>query len=479
MRAPTGAAALPPATLRVRAAAQLLVREGGRVLLGGSPLRLIRLRPAGRDVVLAWRDGGVVGEGDARRRLARRLLDVGLLDTDPTPAAAVDVTVAVPVRDRPDVLRRCLAAIAAAGDAADIVVVDDGSADAARVRQIAGDWGATVLRRERSGGPAAARNAGLAGTSTPFVAFVDSDVVVQPGWLERLRGHFDDPVVGVVAPRVAALDDEPGAVAAYERRRSSLDMGARPASVGAGRAVPYVPATAIVVRRAAVPRNGFDESLEVGEDVDFCWRVLEGGWRVVYDPAAVVRHEHRVRMLSFLRRRWQYASSIGPLAARHPASLPAARLQAAPTLVGVLLLLGRPRSAAVVAGVAAVRLRGTLEDRCERPAPLAVELTGRSCLSATRGLSHAMRRSWSPALIALALVGPGRRAARRALLLAFVTAAIERRPRTVSEAALSTIDDVVAAIATWVGCARSRQLGPLLPARGRGRDRGRDHADRS
>ena len=52
--------------------------------------------------------------------------------------------------------------------------------------------GAVVVRLDRNTGPGEARNAGLAAVSTPFVAFVDTDVTVSPGWLTSLLGHFAD-----------------------------------------------------------------------------------------------------------------------------------------------------------------------------------------------------------------------------------------------------------------------------------------------
>ena len=462
---PEGSSALPPSSLVVRAAGSLLVREHGRVIVGGSPLRLIRLSAAGSSVLHGWRDGGQVGEAAARRRMARRLLDAGILIADPTPAPAEDVAIVVPVRDRPHQLARCLTALASTKAAAEVVVVDDGSENAEAVRAVADQHEVRLLRHPRTRGPAAARNSGLIATSAALVAFVDSDVVVGEACLPRLRGQFEDPLVGAAAPRVLSLDDaDDSAIAGYERRRSSLDMGPSATSVGIGRAVPYVPSTTIMVRRAAMPSSGFDETLTVGEDVDLCWRVLAAGWRVAYDPSVVVRHEHRVRVVPFLRRRWQYAGSIGPLARRHPGALPALRLDPPTALTSVLLLLRRPRSAVAVAGIAAVRRRRQLDGRCDRPALLAAELTARSYANAGRATGHAIRRAWSPALLALSVGGPSSRRARVALGLAVMLATVERRPRTAADAALAVVDDAVAGFATWVGCLRAHTVEPLLPA---------------
>ncbi|HEX4829703.1 MAG TPA: mycofactocin biosynthesis glycosyltransferase MftF, partial [Trebonia sp.] len=201
-----------------------------------------------------------------------------------------------------------------------IIVVDDCSADPAAVAAIARAAGARVIRRPVNGGPGAARNTGLAAAATPLVAFLDSDCVPAPGWLDALLPHFTDPAVGAVAPRIAP--HEPGRtwLARYEGASSTLDMGARPSIVRPGARVPYVPGAALVVRRAAAG-DGFAAGLRVGEDVDFAWRLAAAGWRVRYEPAAVMGHQHRVRLRAWMSRRADYGTSAALLEELHPGSV--------------------------------------------------------------------------------------------------------------------------------------------------------------
>ena len=105
---------------------------------------------------------------------------------------AADVTVVVPVRDRPAELARLLAALRADPATRDlpVVVVDDGSAEPVVAA------GARVVRHATARGPAAARNAGLRLADTGAVAFLDSDCVPRPGWLEALLPHLADPAPG-------------------------------------------------------------------------------------------------------------------------------------------------------------------------------------------------------------------------------------------------------------------------------------------
>ena len=181
------------------------------------------------------------------------------------------------------------------------------------------------------------------------MAFVDSDCVPEPGWLDRMLEHFADSAVGVVAPRIVPLEPGGGWLQRYEAVRSPLDLGAVPG--------PVVPQTRIsYVRRlrwrcagvAAGP--GFDADMLVGEDVDFVWRVDAADWRVRFEPAARVAHDHRTSLRSWLRRRADYGTSAAALAARHP-------LRLAPAIVSPWsaaawsLLLGRHwRSALAVVG---------------------------------------------------------------------------------------------------------------------------------
>ncbi len=94
-------------------------------------------------------------------------------------------------------------------------------------------------------GPGWRATRGSGRVETELVAFLDSDTLPPPDWIERLAGHFDDPKVAVVAPRV---------------KGRLLDMGPRPAEVRPGGPVAYVPTAAVIMRRAALPDDPFDPS---------------------------------------------------------------------------------------------------------------------------------------------------------------------------------------------------------------------------
>jgi mycofactocin system glycosyltransferase len=451
-----------PAGFRVALDPDTRIRDGGRVLIGGSPLRLVRLNRRATSIVADWRRDHWT-DSPTTRTLARSLLDAGLVQPRPGGAGlptANDVTVVVPVRDRPDALARCLAAL---GPCHGVVVVDDASERPEDTVAVATAGGARVVRRRINGGPAAARNTGLAHCATPFVAFVDSDCRPEPGWLERLLPHFRDPAVAVVAPRIVPDREAQGWLAPYEAVRSSLDLGPRPGPVVPRSRIAYVPSATVVVRRDAVG-SGFTESLRTGEDVDLVWRVHGAGWMVRYEPAALVRHAHRPRLRDWARRRHDYGMSAAPLALRHPGQVPPVVMSRWTLAAWLLMLCGRPRLAVAVTGVAAGLLARRLPVE-ERRAGESVRLVVTGTMLAGEQLGRAVTRTWWPLAVPAAVFSRRARVALGVAVLLPLVEWLRARPRTdpIRFTAACLADDLAYGAGVWRGCLRNRTAAPLLP----------------
>ncbi len=456
-----------------------VVFGGGRRVLGGDPWRVVRLTAAGAQVLARWRSGAPVGGGRAERRLAARLVAAGLLHPAPRrdPLRVDDLTVVVPVRDRPEALAAALASLAAAGPVPAVVVVDDGSAPAAAARTsaLAARAGARLVRG-RGEGAAAARNLGAAHATTPFVVFLDSDCRPRAGWLAPLLGHLDDPAVGAVAPRVVAAPR--GSVAErYEAARSPLDMGPRPDVVRPLGRVPYVPSAALAVRRAAFP--GFDPAMPIGEDVDLVWRIRAAGWTVRHEPAAVVVHDHRRDLRGLLARRVVYGTSVAGLWARHPGAVP-------PLVLAPAQALGWGAAARACPGspwAPPSRPRPSPSPPCAapgcpcrwRPASSCAPGSPRPTWSRARSPAGGPPPCWRRRRCApgprpvRALGAPIAGRAARVLAVAAVTraavAGVRDRPAVdpLRWLALCALDDGANALGVWLGCLRHRTAAPLLP----------------
>jgi mycofactocin system glycosyltransferase len=452
------------------------VRSGGdgTLLIGGAPIRLLRLTPAGRALLDRLAAGEPVPRSEAAQRLARRLLDAGLAHPrPPAPATPWGVDLVIPVHDDAPGLAATLAALAKdqPSDAdgrsaapASITVVDDASTEPVR-----SPVGTTLLRRAVQGGPGAARNDGWRAGSATLVAFVDANCEPEQRWLDVLVPHFADPRVGAVAPRILPPGTGAGVLAAYEAVASPLDLGTREATVRPHSPVPYVPTAALVVRREALTAlGGFDAAMTVGEDVDFAWRLVAAGWTVRYEPRAVVRHPIRPSAGAWVRQRYRYGTSAAPLARRHgPAVAPAVM---SPWTAGTWAFIagGQPLLAAGAAGasVAALvrRLPSAGAARMSRQDAIRLACSGH--LLGGLALARAVGRAWAPAALITAVAVPRARPALAAAVAApLLVDWVQRRPGLdpVRFAALRLADDLAYGAGVWAGCGRERSLRALLP----------------
>ena len=434
---------------------------------GGSPWRLFRLSEHGSRLLSGWASGDPVSGDTGAAALARRFVDAGLLHPS-FPSRRPergDVEIVVPVRDDAAGLARVLGMLDRAPSLR-TVVVDDGSLDAEAVDRLATAHGATLIRREAPGGPGAARNAGYAATSAQFVAFIDADTEPESDWLDGLLPHFLDPAVAAVAPRVRGPSGE-GARDRFEAVASPLDLGPHPGLVRPGAAIAFVPAAALVVRRsaAAVP---FDESLLVGEDVDFVWRLAASGWLVRYEPSVVVTHAARTTWLGWVAQRFSYGVSASTLEARHGDA--AAPLRADPRVLGTLALVlaGRPRAALGLLSWSASSLAKQLDGISTRGGSesAARMIAVRGTALAAPGLARGAFRTYGPLLVVAAVACSP---LRRPVVALTATATAVRwwragRPgKPVVFAAMSLADDLVYGAGVITGAVRARRVGALRP----------------
>ena len=199
------------------------------------------------------------------------------------------VTVVVATFNRAERLQMLIDALRAQTlglDRFDVVIVDDGSSDDTPAvlaeAERAGDLHLTVLRRDRSAGPATARNLGWRAARASAVAFTDDDCRPTAGWLAALLDTAESVPGGLVQGRVEKdpeqMDDLSPFAHWYEVHHA--DEG--------------FPTCNILYPRDLLERlGGFDESFgsrEAGEDTDLGWRAVESGAQVAFSPEALVHH---------------------------------------------------------------------------------------------------------------------------------------------------------------------------------------------
>lgn len=433
-------------------------RLDDNTLFGGSPARVLRLSEAGLKAWTELENGPVASKASAV--LARRLTDAGIAHPVP-PSCEPDVTIVIPVHERADMLARVLTSL---DGAYPVVVVDDGSTDAAGIARVAAEHGAKLVRRD-NGGPAAARNTGIGHVDTGLVAFLDSDCEASGDWIHGVAGHFADPLVAAVAPRVLPVADDTTWAGRHALATGGLDLGDRPARVLPGTRVSYLPTAALVVRRAARAAL-FDTELRYGEDVDMVWRLHESGWRVRYEPSVQVRHHEPDTWQALLVRRFRYGTSAGPLAVRHPAAMAPLVLQPWPTLTVAALLARKPLPAGLAFAASVVAMLRTLR-QAELPATGVPRAMATGVHQTWLGISRYGTQFAAPLLLAGLLWGkPGRRAAIASLVLGrSLTTWLQQRPDIdpVRFVLGSLADDAAYGAGVWTSCVRARTSAPIRP----------------
>jgi len=241
------------------------------------------------------------------------------------------VSVVVATRNRPVELGHCLLSLHEQGLAAErIVVVDDApGAGETAATVLSCDTGKAPLRYVEGDGSglAAAHNRGLLEVDTPIVAFTDDDVVVDQGWLAAIVEAFAfAPRVGCVTGMILPLELETheqvwldgyaGFNKGTERRLFDLaenrpDDPLFPLAAGMFGSGANMAFSTEVLNEM----GGFDAALGAGtrarggDDLAAFLEVLVRGYRLVYEPAAVVHHRH-ARDYGALRRQ-VYGYGVG------------------------------------------------------------------------------------------------------------------------------------------------------------------------
>lgn len=164
-----------------------------------------------------------------------------------------------------------------------IVVVDDGSADA--TPEIANAYTRHVTYvRQPNAGPASARNRGIGLANGNFIAFLDADDLWQPQKLERQMQAFDtNPAAGIC---ITYLQNFWVEELAAERERMRDHDFAKP--------MPGYVCQCLLARRSVFDTVGrFDEAKRIGEDTDWFLRADRAGiGKEILREALVSRRVH-------------------------------------------------------------------------------------------------------------------------------------------------------------------------------------------
>ena len=224
----------------------------------------------------------------------------------------------VPVYNEESTIEVCLRALenqTISRDQYEVIVIDDGSTD--RTSELIRAFPKVRYLQQAHKGPASARNLGAQQANGRFLVFTDGDCVAQYDWLEQIVAPLlkDAEVIGVkgayrthqqeIAARFVQLE--------YEDRYDLMQRD---------RYIDFIDTYAAAYRRAVfLASGGFDTSFPtaMGEDTELSYRLAQAGYKMVFNPRAIVYHYHPSSVRAYLRRKYTAAYWRVVLYRLHPA----------------------------------------------------------------------------------------------------------------------------------------------------------------
>lgn len=217
------------------------------------------------------------------------------------------VSVVVPVLNRQKTVGACLESLLNLDyPHFEVIVVDGGSRD--RTREIVAEYSVKLLIDERRGAYAA-RNTGIEMAKGEMVFFTDSDCIADRDVLKNLvRNLVDRDAAGVrgqissykPTTLVERFSDLAGIV------KFSLPKGPLKWDKDRFLSGGIYTANAMYRRNVLEEVGGFDMDFTVGGDYDLAWRVQRAGYRVIFDPEAIVYHAHRSTLPELIKQFFNY-----------------------------------------------------------------------------------------------------------------------------------------------------------------------------
>jgi GT2 family glycosyltransferase len=244
------------------------------------------------------------------------------------------VTIIIPTKDMVDLLKPCVESIVnkSSYDNYEILVVDNNSSDPAALAFLERiEQPHRVIRDTRRFNWAAINNSAAATSSGEHLLFMNNDMEVIDGdWIEALLEHSQRDEVGAVGAKLLYRDNSvqhAGVVLGIGGVANHAFRYVHDSSLGyfgfaqVTRNYSAVTGACMMVRREVFDAmGGFDENLRVAfNDVDFCLRLRQGGYLIVYTPHARLYHFesasrgklHPLEDEQYMRERWDHVLRNG------------------------------------------------------------------------------------------------------------------------------------------------------------------------
>jgi glycosyltransferase involved in cell wall biosynthesis len=283
------------------------------VRAAGKPVLVLVDRPVDSDCVVAALDTGAAGAVFAcgeETQSAQLLAEVAERERRRLEHAPL-ITVAICNRNGARDLEGCLDSLTrVAYPNFETLLIDDGSTDDSI--DVGRRFGVRIVAQEPAG-LGTARNTAIANAGGEILAYLDGDAQAEPAWLTRMWRLYDRlQPGGVGGPNLGMTD------AGWQERAIGGAPGVAMPIVSADGRCTHLAGCNMSFRMDVARKGRFDtESVAVGDDVRFCYWVLDLGEDLLLHPTALVRHHRRRTLEGYLRQMDTYGHVSTHINAAH------------------------------------------------------------------------------------------------------------------------------------------------------------------
>jgi len=184
-------------------------------------------------------------------------------------------------------------------------------------------WPKTRIIASGKVGPAEKRDLALKHAEGEILAFLDDDAYPRADWLKIAIKHFDNSKIGAVGgPAITPSDDgvlQKVSGAVFESYVGGAGARNRYLPIDKTRETDDWPTVNLLVRRDVFAEvGGFDNTYWPGEDTKLCLDFLNAGYKIIYEPEAIVYHHRRSDLVKHFKQIGNYALHRGHFAKIYP-----------------------------------------------------------------------------------------------------------------------------------------------------------------
>lgn len=229
------------------------------------------------------------------------------------------ISIVVPVLNRERTIGKCVQSLMELDyPSYEVIVVDNGSAD--KTYEIVSQFPVKLVTEERRG-PYAARNKGIELAQGEMVFFFDSDCIATKDLLKMLVRNFTDECIAGVGGQLQTYDpatvieqfEDFAEILVFNLPKGFIQWNKNEFLSGA------IYASNVLFRKKVLEEvHGFDPDFMSGGDYHLCWTLQRLGYKLYFDPEAVVKHMHRADLNGLIQQFFKYGKEQPRLLKKQP-----------------------------------------------------------------------------------------------------------------------------------------------------------------